>query len=278
VATVVIPVQTREMKKTRARQLVRLIYVQAIFLSLAYAAGVFVTFNVFGPSIGTSQVIGHGILASSFGVATALVALVASVQGMRRVALLNIVLFAVAVVGGTTGFEFLGDSSTFSAIENTNMFMTAVVAVGMPVTGLSLAAVSKTFRDVVAGEKGRRLPLAVTYASLASLALTLIAGVGMTSTRISSTMKTAHFAFAGLTLALVVVLVLITLRGALGRRSQPYMRRRLPISFVSLLFIAAAVASGAIFLYIGGITYVYEMAVFAVLLYAFLLLGIELPS
>lgn len=354
----VIPAQTQEMKLARARLLVRLIYVQALFLSLAYAAGVFTTFNVFGASITTPQVIGHGILASSFGVATALVALIAGIQGMRRVSIYNFVLFVVAVIGGASGFAFLGSGAGFTTYETTNMLMTAVMAVGMPVTGVSLAIASKGMRSDAGRETGRRIPLVITYSALGALALTVIAGTGMTSTPFPSIMKTVHFAFAGLTLAMVVALVMATIKAAVARASQslalfvtgllllqvltvtvlwalnvvsvpttnafalllaanlvvfatishiyrisrgsrtnldhpprtpldvsdsgvarphPDGRHKVPFSFISLIFIATAIASGAMFLYFGGITYIMVMADFAILVYAFLLLGIELP-
>jgi hypothetical protein len=276
--TVVIPVQTQEMKQSRAWQLIRLIYLQAIFLSLAYAAGVWVTFTVSGASISTSQVIGHGILASSFGVATALVALMAAIQGMRRVSIYNIVLLAFALVAGTSGFAFLGNHSSFSAYETTNTLMTSVVAVGMPITGVSLALVSKTVRRSPAADAGIRMPLFVTYATLGALALTIIAGVGVTSTPIPTIMTTAHFAFAGLTVALVLALVVITARGAFGRQSLSYLRSRVPFSLISLLFVAVAVVLGIMFRYFGGgITYVIGMADLTLLVYAFLLFGIQRP-
>ena len=356
---VVIPVQSQEMKRSRARLLVRLIYVQAILLSAAYAFGVFLTFSGVGASIGTPNVIGHGIVASSFGVATALVALVAAIQGMKRVSVYNFVLFAFTLVGGVSGFAFLGHNSSFSIYEATNMLMTGVMAVGMPITGVSLALVSRAVRGGPGAEAGKRLPMGVTYAALGALALTLVAGTGISSTPFPSGMKTAHFVLSGLTLVLIAVLVLVNIREAVPRRlqtvvsfvtgmlflqvlatsalwglnplsvsttnafalllaanlivfatvlhmyrgakdytSEPgsvpsgsngsstsdatgdsrfYMRSLVSFSLVSLLFIAVAVGAGAAFLYFGGITYIMGMADFAILVYVFLLLGIERP-
>src|SRR5271157_2391709 len=123
----------------RARQLAYMVYLQVAFLAATYVVGIWVTTEVQGAAITVPEVIEHGVASSGFAVLTGLVGFMAAVQGRRGVALANLTLFAVTLVGGTAGFFFLANTSDPLTIEATNLTMMAAVGFGMPVTGYSLA-------------------------------------------------------------------------------------------------------------------------------------------
>ena len=115
--------KTMEPLQNNGRLLVRLIYLQAIFLALTYAVGVWQTLIVHTASITTPSVILHVLMAVSFGVITGLVGLLAGFQGMKKVMVYNLGLFFAAIIGGASGLAFLGNSTSVLGGDITNLIM-----------------------------------------------------------------------------------------------------------------------------------------------------------
>lgn len=261
----------------RARLLTRAVYAQALFLGLTYVIGVWQTITLQTATLTSGAVIAHGIAAGGFTLLTGLVALLAGVQGLRRAAVLNLALFAVSVAGGATGFSFLGNPTDLSGITATNLAMITVVAVGMPVTGFSLASAAGAMSpaDMEENRTTRRL----TYLALTSLAVTIVTGAGALSAL--SGMLWSHFAVAGASVLLLAGVFVVTLRKGLSGGSVAPATRRTDYLLLALAATGVAAVTGAFDYLSSGVPYSESMAEFAVLSYGFLFLvagaGLALP-
>jgi hypothetical protein len=265
-----IPLQSHD------RLLVRLIYLQAIFLALAYAVGVWQTLIVHIASITTPSVILHVSVAVSFGVVTGLVGLLAGFQGMRKVMVYNLVLFFVAVIGGASGLAFLGNSTSVLGADITNLIMITVVGIGIPISGFSLAKASRNTLNT--SENEDRPSLIITYLAFGALAIHMVAGVGVISTSQYNTLLMVHLSFAALTGALTFGVLILVIQKCCNQTFNLSTARRMIYSFVGLAFVAIAAGAGAITLLTGTLSFEVGMAEFAILAYIFLLLSTELQA
>lgn len=260
---------------SRAKQLAYMVSLQAAFLGATYFVGIWLTTEVQGASITTPEVIVHGIVSSGFALTTGLVAFLAALQGRRGVALANLALFAVTLVGGTVGFYFLANNSDTTIISITNLAMMAAVGFGMPVTGYSLATLTGAARGTKQGP--RSAVSLMIYMALVSLALTVVAGALTLSASFYMAAVVVHVGFAALTVSLTLgVLMLSVLEGAESRLAT-WVPQRVVFSLLSLASISIAGADGVITIYGGGISYVVVMAEVGVLAYAFLMLASGAP-
>jgi len=256
------------------KKLLYLIYAQAVFLSLTYVIGVYETLQVTNATFTTPEVIEHGIASSGFAVLTGVVGFVALVQHLRRVAFLNFALFMITLVAGATGFAFLGNTTDPTQINITNLSMMATIAIAMPITGFSIAAISGLRR--VNGQVEQSPVSVMTYLALGALALTVIAGAAVPSASLYALAVVAHVGFAGLTVALVLgVLVLSLFEGYTS--NSGWEAQRIVFSLIGLAFVAISGADGVVYLTSGGISYVVVMAELAVFVYAFLIVTSSAP-
>jgi hypothetical protein len=270
--------QSQEMEKTGApktRWLMRLIYLQAVFLVLTYLQGTSSTLLVKEFSVTSANVVAHGVAASGFAVLTVAVGFVAALQGQRRVSTYNWALFVLTLVAGATGFGFLGNPSDANTITITNFSMMATLAVGVSVTGFSLAKVS----HALAGrQRDDRSPTTVmTYLALGALSLTMIAGAGIPGPPfLYALFVVAHVGFAALTVALVLgVLAISILQGA--GKSPTLELQGIAYPLLGLASVSIAGADGVMYLNSGDLSYALVMAEVAMLVYAFLIIGTGAP-
>src|SRR5579872_4017908 len=135
-----------KIEKQRTRQILYFIYLQVGFLIPTYAVGVWLATEVHGATITTPELITHSVLASGLALCSALVGFLAVLQNQRRVAFLNLALFFISVLAGSTGFAFLGNNSSSDQILVTNLSMISTIGIAMPITGYSLAKISKSAR------------------------------------------------------------------------------------------------------------------------------------
>jgi hypothetical protein len=268
---------TVETKLRRSRQLMLVVWIQAAFLAAAYAVGVWLTVEVHGASVTTPEVIAHGVASSGFATLTGLVGFVAAVMKKRRIALANGFLFVLTVLAGATGFSFLGDITNATIIAATNVSMMAVVGLGMPISGYSLAVLSEEVR----GREHEISPAStMSYLALGALALTIIAGAGVSSASLYATAVVAHVGLSALTVSLVLgVLIVTVLEGSkAGETGSHWIPQRAGYSLLSLAAISIAAGNGVIAVTAGGgLSYIIAMAEFGVLVYAFLLFAIAAP-
>jgi hypothetical protein len=267
---------TAEVDTRRNRLLMILVGIQAVFLAVTYAVGVWLTTEVHGASVTTPEVIVHGIASSGFATLTGLVGFLAAIQRKRQVALANGLLFALTVVAGATGFSFLGDTTDATVIALTNLSMMIAIGLGMPITGFSLATLSGELRG---GEHGLSSTSTMSYIALGALSLTIIAGAAVPSASLYATAVAAHMGLAALTVSLVLgVLIVTILEASESGGSKPgWIPQRVGYSLLSLAAISIAAGDGVIALIGGGFTYIVVMAEVAVLVYAFLLFTITAP-
>lgn len=280
-----------EVRILQTRRLLRLMYIQALFLALTYVFGIWLA-TVVGTQISVIQpdVIIHVTMASTFASLTAAIAFLAALQREKVIASLNLVLFLVMVLAGFTGFLLLGNTSSANQITITSFSMIAAMGIGMPATGYSI---SKATRTVKAKAQGGMKPSSVTamaLLTLVSLSLTVIAGVATRTislaTALTSLYATAvaiHFAFAAVTVSLVLgVLVLSVLEGLFTDSSPQFVRQKVAFSILGLAAVSLAggagiVAAGVVAVNSAGISYIVLMAEVAVLVYASMILLIAAP-
>lgn len=266
-----------EINARRIRQFILLVWAQAAFLAATYAIGVWLTVEVHGASVTTPEVIAHGIASSGFATLTGLVAFLAAVLRKRGIALANTLLFVLTVVAGATGFSFLGDITNATVISVTNLSMMAVVGLGMPISGYSLSILSEEVRV----REHKVSPASVMiYMALGALALTIIAGAGVSSASFYATAVAAHVGLSALTVALVLGALIVTvLEGSENGESRAqWVPQRVGYSLIGLAAVCIAAGDGVIALTAGGgLSYIIVMAEVGVLAYAFLLLAIAAP-
>lgn len=268
---------TAEIKTRRSKQLILVVWAQAAFLAAAYAIGVWLTVEVHGASVTTPEVVVHGVASSGFATLTGLVGFLAAVLKKRRIALANGFLFALTVVAGATGFSFLGDITNATIIGVTNVSMMAVIGLGMPISGYSLSVLSEEARGE---EHGVSPASTMIYLALGALALTIIAGAGVSSASLYATAVIAHVGLSALTVSLVLgVLIVTVLEGSKrGEIRSHWIPQRAGYSLLSLAAISIAAGNGVIAVTAGGgLSYIIVMAEFGVLVYAFLLFAITAP-
>lgn len=255
----------------------KIIWAQAAFLAATYAVGVWLTVEVHGASVTTPEVVLHGVASSGFATLTGLVAFLAAVLRKRGIALANTLLFVLTVVAGATGFSFLGDVTNSAVISVTNLSMMVVVGLGMPISGYSLSVLSEEVR----GEEHGVSPASVMiYLALGALALTIIAGAGVSSASFYATAVATHVGLSALTVALVLgALILTILEGSETATSRPHwVPQRAGYSLLGLAAICIAAGDGVIAVTAGGgLSYIIVMAEIGVLAYVFLLLAIAAP-
>jgi hypothetical protein len=253
------------------------IWIQAAFLAAAYAVGVWLTVEVHGAAVTTPEVIVHGITSSGFATLTGLVGFLAAIMKKKRIGLANGLLFALTVVAGATGFSFLGDTTNAGIIAVTNVSMMAVVGLGMPISGYSLSVLSE---EVKGGAHEVSPASTMIHMALGALALTIIAGAGVSSSSLYATAVVAHVGLSALTVSLVLgVLIVTVLEGSKTRETvSHWIPQRAGYSLLSLAAISIAAGNGVIAVSAGGgLSYIIVMAEFGVLVYAFLLLAIAAP-
>ena len=269
------PSQSKAATSTpRIKPLLYLIYLQAISLAVTYVAGIWVAITVHNISFNLPEVLEHGLASSVFVLLTGLVGFIAALQGEKKVSMYNFVLFLITVLTGSTGFALLGNPGDATQIAITNLSMMASVAIGMPVTGFSLAKVSRISR----GTAWELSPAAImTYIALGALSLTIIAGAAASSTPLYALAVVTHVGFAALTVALVLgVLVVSILEGA-GSSTSNWEPQRVAYSLLGLASVSVAGGDGVIYLTSGNLAYLVVMAEVTVLVYAFLMIAIGVP-
>ncbi len=280
-----------EVRDLHTQRLLRLMYIQAVFLGLTYVFGIWLA-TVVGTKISVTQpdVIIHVTMASTFASLTAAVAFLAALQREKLIAGLNLLLFLVMVLAGFTGFTLLGNVSSASQITITNFTMIAVMGFGMPVTGYSIFKVTGMVRTKGQGGMSQSSVTAMSILALISLPLTVIAGVATRTialaTALTSLYATAiaiHFAFAAVTASLVLgVLVLSVVEGLFsGLSSRRLVQQRVAFSILGLASVSLAGGAGIIaagFTAVSSsISYIVLMAEVAVLVYASMILVIAAP-
>ncbi len=264
--------QSLQVQRQRAKQLSRLIYLQALFLAATYFIGVWLALLVHNASLTLPEIIEHGVAASGFAILTGIIALMAGVQGMRKVSTYNFALFFITVLGGATGFGFLGNTTSVLGTAITNLSMMIVVGIGMPITGYSLYSISRSF-GVAGREEDRPLSI-MTYLALTSLALTVIAGAAVASTSLYGAMLLTHLSFAAFTVTLVLGVFVITIQKGFSQGQTYTIPRRVIYALLGLFFISMAAGTGSVYILTGPLPYAVVMAELAVLVYGFLILTI----
>ena len=256
------------------KPLLYLIYLQAISLALTYVAGIWVAITVHDVSFSLPEVLEHGLASSVFVLLTGLVGFIAALQGQRKVAVYNFVLFLITVFTGSTGFALLGNPADATQIAITNLSMMASVAIGMPITGFSLANVSRISRGMARGLS----PVAfMTYIALGALSLTMIAGAAVASTPLYAFAVVTHVGFAALTVALVLGVLVVSILEGSGASASNWESQRVAYSLLGLASVSVAGGDGVIYLTSGDLSYLVVMAEVAVLVYAFLMIAIGAP-
>ena len=252
-----------------AKRLAYLVCLQGAFLAATYFVGIWLTTEVQGASVTTPEVIDHGIVSSGFAVLTGSVGFIAALQRRRGVALANLALFAVTLVGGTAGFFFLANNSDPTVISLTNLTMMSAVGFGMPITAYSLATLMGAARGTEQ-EPTSAVSLMI-YMALVSLALTVVAGALTLSAAFYMEAVVIHVGFAALTVSLTLgVLILSVLEGS-ESTLRMWSPQRITFALLSLASVSIAGADGVITIYGGGVSYVVVMAEVGVLAYVFLM-------
>ncbi|MDA4124309.1 MAG: hypothetical protein OK438_02475 [Thaumarchaeota archaeon] len=256
----------------QAKWLVYLIYLQAAFLAVTYAEGMWSALTVPSFSVTLPDVIEHGVASSGFALMTGVVGFVAALRGHRRVAISNIVLFVITVIAGSTGFAFLANTTDPGQIAETNLSMIATVALGMPITGYSLTKVSRASRS----DPGDASPATIMiYFALGTLAITIVAGAAMLSTSPSwyAFAVSAHVGLAALMVALVLGVLVTSVTGAFGGDASKWDPQAVAYSLIALGSATIAGADGVVYMTSGGLSYVIAMAEVGVLVYVFLMIA-----
>jgi hypothetical protein len=260
----------------QGRWLTYLVYVQAAFLAVTYAEGMWSALTVPSFSVTLPAVIEHGLASAGFAVMTGVVGFIAALRGQRRVAGANLVLFLVTIIAGSTGFTFLANTTDPNQIAVTNLSMIATVALGMPITGYSLIKVSYASK----GESGEISPVIVLiYLALGALAITIVAGAAMLSTSPSwyAFAVSAHVGLAALMVALVLGVLVTSVMGAFRGRESSWEPQTVAYSLVALGAATIAGADGVVYMTSGDLSYVMIMAEVGVLVYAFLMIACAGP-
>lgn len=267
---------TSEVRVRQARRFVYLIYIQAAFLAVTYVEGIWAALTVHGFSITLPDVIEHGIASSGFALMTGVVGFVAVLRGQRRVALLNLLLFAVTVLAGSTGFAFLANPADPTEVAVTNLSMITTIALGMPITGFSLAKASHASMSISGGPSPTMI---MTYLALGALSMTTIAGAAMLSITPSwyAFAVSAHVGLASLTVALVLGVLMTSVMGASEGGAWTWEPQTVAYSLIALAAAAIAGADGVVYMTSGDLSYVVVMAEVGVLVYAFLLIASGAP-
>jgi hypothetical protein len=259
----------------RNRQLMLLVVVQAAFLAVTYAAGVWLSTEVHNASITLPEVILHGLTSAGFALLTGLVGFLAAVQRKRGIALANLILFVLTLVAGASGFSFLGNITDPTGITITNISMMTAIGLGMPVTGYSLSILSQEIRGE---EHGPSSTPVMIYMALGALSLTIIAGAAVPSAPLYATAVAAHVGLAALTVALVLGVLIITVLEGTEETGKPrWAPQRVGFSLLSLAAISLAAGDGVIGVTGGGLPYIVVMGEVATFAYAFLLFAIAAP-
>lgn len=270
---------SRKNEKQRATQILYFIYIQALFLVLTFIVGVWLVTEIHGATLTTPEFIVHGILASGFGLLSAVVGFLAALENQKRVAISNLALFFVTLVAGASGFAFLSNNSSANQILITNLAMMSTIGIAMPITGYSLAKISSSARGL--GSDEHRSPSSLmTYFALVALSLTVIAGAAVESISLYAFAVVLHVGLAALTVSLVLGIVLLSvLEGSTMNKSgaRSWVPQRVVYSLLGLAAISIAGGDGVITVTIGGVSYVVVMAELTILVYSFLLLSIEAP-
>jgi hypothetical protein len=263
---------TTETNARQAKWLVYLIYLQAAFLAVTYAEGMWSALTVPSFSVTLPDVIEHGVASSGFALMTGVVGFVAALRGHKRVAISNLVLFAITVIAGSTGFAFLANTTDPGQIAETNLSMIATVALGMPITGYSLVKVSGASRS----DSDEPSPATIMiYLALGALAITIVAGAAMLSTSPSwyAFAVSAHVGLAALMVALVLGVLVTSVVGAFGGDSSAWEPQTVAYSLVALGSAAIAGADGVVYMTSGDLSYVIIMAEVGGLVYVFLMIA-----
>ncbi len=259
----------------RAKQLAYIVYLQAAFLAATYIVGIWLTTEVQGATIAMPEVIEHGVASSGFAVLTGLVGFLAALQRRRNIAIANLILFAVTVIGGAVGFYFLSNTSDTNVIEFTNFTMMAAVGFGMPITGYSMATLTGAAKGME--HESRSAVSLMIYMALVSLAMTVVAGAFTLTAAYYTVAVVIHVGFAALATSLTLgVLLLSVLEGA-GNKLGMWVPQRVVFAFLGLASVSIAGADGVVTIYGGGISYVVVMAEVGILVYAFLILASGAP-
>jgi hypothetical protein len=256
----------------QARWLVYLIYLQAAFLAVTYAEGMWSALTVHNFSIGLPDVIEHGVASAGFALMTGVVGFIAALRKQRRIAISNLLLFVITVLAGSTGFAFLANTSDPNQVALTNLSMITIIAFGMPITGFSLIKATQAFR----GTFGDLSPSVIMiYLALVALAMTIVAGALMLSTSPSwyAFAVSAHVGVAALMVALVLGVLVTSVMGAFGGESSAWNPQTVAYSLVALGAATIAGADGVVFMTSGDISYVEVMAEVGVLVYVFLMIA-----
>lgn len=269
-----------ETRVRRARQLKYLVYLQVVFLAFTYAVGIWLATEVHNASITLPQVIVHGIASSGFALLTAVVGFLAALQGQKLVSVSNLTVFFFTLLSGAQGFAFLGNTSDSVQIMTTNLSMMGTIGLGMPITGYSLAKVSRIVRHTEQDED-RSLAATMTYLALGALSLTIIAGTAVETISLYAFAVVLHVGLAAFTVSLVLgIVVLSVLEGSYARSSlasSHWVPQRVAYSLLGLAAISLAAGDGVITTTLGGVSYVVVMAEVTILVYAFLILTIGAP-
>src|SRR5579872_1515014 len=107
----------------RGRWILYFVYLQVLFLVLTYVVGVWLGTEIHTASIATPALIVHGILASGFGLLSAVVGFLSALENKKDVAVSNLALFFITIFAGAAGFGFLGNNSNSNQILITNLSM-----------------------------------------------------------------------------------------------------------------------------------------------------------
>ena len=268
---------SRKNEKQRAKPILYFVYLQAIFLVLTYIVGVWLVSEVHGTTINTPDFIVHGVLASGFGLLSAVVGFLAALENQKTVAVSNLVLFFATLIAATSGFAFLGNNSSSNQILVTNLSMMSTIGIAMPITGYSLAKLSRS----ASGSTEHSSPSSLlAYFALVALSLTVIAGTAVETISLYAFAVVLHVGLAALTVSLVLgVVVLSVLEGSTMNKSgtRSWVPQRIAYSLLGLAAISIAGGDGVLVVTVGGVSYVVVMAELTVLVYSFLLLSIEAP-
>jgi hypothetical protein len=269
------PLQSKTAPSTPgAKPLLYLIYLQAASLAVTYVVGIWVAITAHNISLTLPEVLEHGLASSVFLLLTGLVGFIAALEGQRKVSVYNFVLFVVMVLTGSTGFALLGNPTDATQVAITNLSMMASVAIGMPITGFSLAKVSRISRSIA----GDFSPVAfMTYIAMGALSLTMIAGAVVASTPLYAFAVVTHVGLAALTVALVLGVLVVSILEGSGTPASNWEPQRVAYSLLGLASVSIAGGDGVIYLTSGDLSYLLVMAEVTVLVYAFLIIAIGAP-
>ncbi len=251
--------------------LMSLIYFQAFLIALTFYIGVWQALLIQEVSLTSPIVILHGFLAASYAVVTGTVGVLSRLRGIRSSYYINIGLFAATILGGSSGWIYLGNQTT-QLLDTINVVMTSTVGLGIPLTALTLATVSRSLGRIKEPPFGRRLVL--IYTALTSTSLHLLLGVTTVFIGLYGRIFYGHIALGISTGVAMSLAFIVSTRK--GYREETGVT--LGNSFLLILALVSAVvagASGALFLLGGPFIYIFFMAESSVLLYAFAFISIE---